>query len=141
MQARARLCSRTSSSSENNAQASGGGRSNSNPPLRACKTLASKRTRLNDHSSAPQLSGVRFLGNVAAQFGGGMINRNGSSPNLVEVVFDGNWAARGGAMLNDDDSAPTLSGVDFIENAADSSGGGLHDAGTAELTDVAFREA
>ncbi|AVK83613.1 hypothetical protein C3943_08545 [Lysinibacillus sp. B2A1] len=72
--------------------------------------------------------------------GGGMYNKNNSSPTLRNVLFKGNHAnANGGGMYNLNDSSPTLQNVQFKENIASLGGGLANGSGSNPmLSDVKF---
>ena len=75
--------------------------------------------------SRPLLLNCRFVGNHAADEGGGMFNA--SSPMLVDCVLQGNSAGFvGGGMYNwGSGSSPTLTRCVVVDNSAVSVGGGI----------------
>lgn len=80
----------------------------------------------NENGSSPTLLDVRFEGNYAAGSGGGMANRVGSSPTLTDVVFVENEAGiLGGGMTNEAGSSPTLVRARFERNRSDGWTGGM----------------
>lgn len=86
---------------------------------------------MSNSNSSPVLSDVEFLNNRATS-GGGMSNGASSAPQLTGVTFTGNLAELddenvggiGGGMWNVQ-SSPTLVNVSFKDNSADGSGGGI----------------
>jgi len=80
----------------------------------------------NRNSSSPTVSYCAFSGNTADGdgFGGGMYNEAGSAPTVIECAFIGNTAIYGGGMYNDATS-PTVRDCVFINNTADDAGGGM----------------
>ena len=69
--------------------------------------------------------------------GGGMYNKNSSSPTVSNVTFSANSATRGGGM-NNDISSPALTNVTFFANSAVFGGGMKNDISSAMLTNVTF---
>lgn len=65
--------------------------------------------------------------------GGGMINRNGSSPRLIDCRFIENAAWTGGGICNED-AHPELIDCVFIENIANGPGGGMYNLGNSRPT-------
>jgi parallel beta-helix repeat protein len=63
--------------------------------------------------------------NGYADNGGGMCNKNNSSPTLTDCTFENNYADRGGGMFNDS-SNPTLENCTFMGNTATNNGGGMY---------------
>ena len=91
-------------------------------------------------SSSPTLSNLTFSGNTATWDGGGMYNYDNSNPTLTNVTFSGNTALsyHGGGMYNDL-SNPTLTNVTFSNNFAGNTGGGMSNESSAPtLTHVTF---
>ena len=54
---------------------------------------------------------------VTSCFGGGALNVGGS-PSFIDCVFTANWADYGGGMYNRDASSPTITGCTFLGNIA-----------------------
>ncbi|WP_341301325.1 InlB B-repeat-containing protein [Lysinibacillus sp. FSL H8-0500] len=94
---------------------------------------------LNENGSSPQLTNVIFDNNTANSYGGGMFNNGSSSPQLTDVTFDSNNAnSYGGGMCNWS-SSPTLTDVTFDSNNANVYGGGMYNwSSSPTLTDVTF---
>lgn len=99
----------------------------------------------NVEGSSPELEGVIFEGNVAGSSGGGMFNL-GSSPSLLDVIFDNNSSLGegtpdgGGGMSNWNGSSPSLKNVEFSENEANRAGGAVLNRGNSspELVNARF---
>ncbi len=68
-----------------------------------------------DHGD-PVLSDCLFAGNWAGEQGGGLFNRNGSSPTFIHCVFAGNSSDAGGGMSSFE-STPTLINCVFGGNS------------------------
>jgi len=68
----------------------------------------------NDNSS-PTVTNCAFSGNTAALGGGGMYNENDSSPTVTNCTFSGNTAVAGGGMFNIE-SSPTVTNCTFSGN-------------------------
>lgn len=78
-------------------------------------------------------------------FGGGMWNRDGSSPTVRDCIFSNNRAEYGGGMYNGDENgvnaSPVIESCSFIENGKPNGvGGGMYNnASTPELSDCMFQ--
>ncbi len=92
----------------------------------------------NKNNSSPTLRNVLFKGNHANAFGGGMSNLNDSSPTLQNVQFEENIASYGGGLFNGSGSNPMLTDVKFELNEAASGGGIYSTDATSTLTEVQF---
>jgi hypothetical protein len=91
----------------------------------------------NDNYSNPALRNVTFSGNTAVDaqdtYGGGMSNYL-SSPALTNVTFHNNSATYGGGILNRDGSSnPTLIHVTLSGNRAFVTGGGIANSGNVVI--------
>jgi CSLREA domain-containing protein len=81
-----------------------------------------------DQAVTPALNGVTITAGDAsvmsvADSGGGMLNMNGATPDVIGVTFQGNRAVyAGGAMLNTSGAAPYIADSQFIGNKADFGG-------------------
>ena len=80
---------------------------------------------LNRDSSSPTLTNCSFSGNTADWVGGGMCNWDSCSPTLINCTFSGDRANWGGGMDNDDHCSPTLTNCTFSGNTAIWGGGGM----------------
>jgi len=117
---------------ENSAISRGGGmlnESNSSPTLTNVVFSGNHSdfdaAGMYNETSSPTLVNVIFSENYTLyQDGGGMYNRFGSDPALVNVLFRGNQAQHGGGMWNYA-SSPTLTNVTFWGNSAGANGGGM----------------
>ena len=91
-----------------------------------------------NYSSSPELINIIFSGNWAT-YGGGMFNEN-SHPTLTNVIFNNNSVQYGGGgMFGQGASSPTLSNVTFSGNAANRGGGMFnHNGSNPTLTNVTF---
>ncbi len=90
----------------------------------------------NKNSSSPTVSNVTFSANSATR-GGGM-NNDTSSPALTNVTFSANSAVFGGGMKNTNGS-PSLTNVTFSANSASANGGGIYNYNSAPtMTNVTF---
>ncbi|MFJ7734766.1 S-layer homology domain-containing protein [Lysinibacillus sp. NPDC097287] len=90
-------------------------------------------------SSSPTVTNVKFIGNTASVFGGGMNNWSSSSPSLMNVEFIENTAnGLGGGMHNDSSSGPTVTDVKFIENTAFNGGGMSNSSSSPTVMNVEF---
>ena len=77
----------------------------------------------NRDGSSPTLTNCTFNGNAANWGGGGMYNISSSSPTLTNCTFNGNASGmQGGGMFNVDSSSPVLVNCTFWGNSADSAG-------------------
>ncbi len=94
----------------------------------------------------PSLNNVTFSGNLGYLTGGGIYNKS-SSPNLANIIFNGNRVTdiygKGGGMCNIQYSNPTLMNVIFNANRANgnySSGGGMYNDASSfpSLVNVTF---
>ncbi len=89
----------------NAAAEAGGGMfiSNGDPTLTRCRFNANSSHHGGglciDHGN-PVLSDCLFAGNLGGAQGGGLLNRNGSSPTFIHCVFAGNECSAGGGMSN-----------------------------------------
>jgi hypothetical protein len=89
-------------------------------------------------NGGPTIRHVMFVGNVAAQGGGGMANLFSSAPSLFDVAFSNNTANSGGAIYNYH-SSPQLLNVVFSGNTASIHGGALsNNTSSPSLVNVAF---
>ncbi|MBL1217876.1 MAG: hypothetical protein D8M59_10320 [Planctomycetes bacterium] len=80
---------------------------------------------LNRAGSAPEITNCTFRQNIANQFGGGMENYDGASPTITDCTFGNNQADYGGGMLNSTESSPTIMSCLFESNRANLRGGGM----------------
>jgi hypothetical protein len=88
----------------------------------------------NINNSNPVLTATHFYNN-RANFGGGMGNRDDSSPTLANAIFTLNTATDdGGAMHNEDNSGPTVTNVTFTGNQATGHGGGMTNLSSSNPT-------
>jgi len=78
---------------------------------------------LNRNASSPTVINCIFSGNSAV-YGGGMFNTDGSSPTVTGCTFSGNSTSRGAGMFNLS-SSPTITGCTFSGNSAAEYGGGM----------------
>jgi len=86
------------------------------------------------------ISGGNANGSVPLDRGGGIYNRNSSTPTLTNVIFSGNSAYFGGGMFNND-SGPFLNNVTFYNNEALIAGGGIYNEySSPTLYDVTFTQ-
>ncbi|MCZ6654122.1 MAG: right-handed parallel beta-helix repeat-containing protein [Planctomycetota bacterium] len=89
-------------------------------------------------TGAPTVANSTFLGNAAVG-GGGMENRNASSPTVTSCTFSENWASSlGGGMQNFEGSHPVLTNCTFNRNVAGSGGGMDNFFSSPMLTDCTF---
>ena len=90
--------------------------------------LSSSAVRcINGEDANTVLEGFTITGGNTS-YGGGMNNRNNSSPTVTNCTFSGNEAERGGGMYNGDTSSPTGTNCIFSENTTTgdfSHGGGM----------------
>ena len=78
----------------------------------------------NRDGSSPTLTNCTFTLNSASEHGGGMHNKDGSNPTLTNCTFTNNSASDfGGGMYNYDGSEPTLDNCTFTSNSAEFGGG------------------
>ena len=72
--------------------------------------------------------------------GGGLWNRGGSDPTIVNCTFRGNIADNGGAINNESSSAPTIINCMFIGNASRFSGSAMESTGNTspQVRDCTF---
>jgi len=77
-------------------------------------------------------------GSYPAIYGGGMYNKNGSSPTLTNLTFSGNSATYGGGMYNAGSSSAALTNITFSGNSATDGGGIYSVSSNLTLTDVTF---
>ncbi len=88
---------------------------------------------------SPQLNQITFSGNYAARDGGGMFTEVGS-PQLTQVSFSGNSAQNNGGGMFTEVGRPQLTQVSFSGNRADNDGGGMYSISSRpQLTQVSFR--
>jgi len=67
--------------------------------------------------------------------GGGMYNRYGSNPNIINCYFLNNYSGdNGGGILNDGNSRPHLRNCVFLGNQARSGGGAIENSGNSTAT-------
>jgi len=80
-----------------------------------------------NEAGSPTVTDCWFLANRAESHGGGMYNRNGSSPVVTNCVFEGNVAFDGnaGGMFNYDGSHATVVGCQFLNNTSGEEGGAV----------------
>ncbi len=91
----------------------------------------------NDHSS-PTLMNLTLNGNYAIDDGGGMYTYY-SSPILTNLTFSGNYAADDGGGLKIGYGDPVLTQITFSDNYADGNGGGMSDTGSdSTLANITF---
>ena len=74
------------------------------------------------------ITGGTGTGPGAITVGGGMYNRDASSPTVTNCTFSGNTARRGGGMYNQDGSSPTVTNCTFIGSRSSFGGGGMFNA-------------
>jgi len=85
------------------------------------------------------ITGGNADGEYPHYLGGGMCNRDNSSPTLTGCTFSGNSAyGYGGGMYNRDNSNPTVTNCTFIGNSADVCGGGMFNGGSPTVTGCTF---
>jgi len=90
---------------------------------------------LNRDGSSPDLNACSFSANDAGNLGGGMYNYDGSSPTLTDCLFNGNSAGYfGGGMYNRFFSEPTLLDCFFNGNVAVHGGGGMFNSSLSNTT-------
>ena len=96
----------------------------------------------NKNNSSPTLRNVLFKSNSANGSGGGMSNEEDSNPVLTDVKFIKNRSeGDGGAIFNSKATDLKLEKVDFIENSAQDSGGGMYNIlSTLTLTDGLYKD-
>ncbi len=84
---------------------------------------------------SPFISNVTFKGNLASNYGGGMVSyamTGVSNPIIEHVEFIGNKASDGGGLANssynneNSEASPKLINVSFISNKSDHYGGGMY---------------
>ena len=80
---------------------------------------------MHNDSSSPTVIHCTFSGNTGT-YGGGMYNWD-SSPTVSNCTFSGNTATRGGGMGNGNASSPTVSNCTFSGNTANAGGGMMND--------------
>ncbi len=78
------------------------------------------------------LSKCKVLSNAATERGGGVANGDGSTANLLNVLFSGNESlVHGGALFNENVSA-LLSGCTLADNVAPTRGAAIYNTGNAQ---------
>ncbi|MHC4500099.1 MAG: hypothetical protein ACYS21_13405, partial [Planctomycetota bacterium] len=84
------------------------------------------------------LEGLTVTNGKAADQGGGIYCKTGSSPTIANCTFSNSSAQWGGGMFNEN-SSPTLTDCDFVGNRVTASGGGIYNyASSPTLTDCSF---
>ena len=95
---------------------------------------------LNTNGSSPTLHDLVFTGNYAFGNGGGMYNEIASNPEMDDILFSNNNGNNGAGMSNSY-SNPVLSNVTFTAHSGMYAGGGMSNFGSnPTLTDVIFRD-
>lgn len=87
----------------------------------------------NRDNSSPTVTGCTFASNSAYSCGG-MYNEDSSSPTVTDCTFTGNSAHYAGGMYNRDSSSPTVTDCTFVGNSADEDGGGMSNCGGSSPT-------
>lgn len=84
-------------------------------------------------ASSPKLSNLYIHNNKAQSSGGGMVNTDGSSPDINNVVFFSNetYNAHGGAIANFDNTAPQIKNTYIIGNIARGNGGAVYNGNSS----------
>jgi predicted outer membrane repeat protein len=82
----------------------------------------------NKDNSSPTLNNLKLSGNQGG-WGGGVRNESLSNPFLTNITFSGNRASYGGGIYNDS-SNPTLTNVTFNGNTTYNHGGGMYNSGS-----------
>jgi hypothetical protein len=91
---------------------------------------------VNPNGESPTLTDVVFSGNTASANGGGMYNASESTVALTDVIFTANLAMYGGGIDNTD-SSPTLTRVTLSGNTGLYDGGGMFNLTShAQITDT-----
>ena len=83
---------------------------------------------------SPTLTNLIFSQNSANLYGGGMENITSSNPTLTNVTFSGNTSNNTGGGMDNDSSNPTLTNVTFSGNTATNSGGGIFNSSNSRPT-------
>ena len=117
----------------------GGGMRNMNSSAPTLENVIFLRNRalhygggMQNVASAPVFAGVIFHGNRAGEadpsgYGGGLYNTNNSSPDLINVLFSGNYATASGGGIYNVSGEPDLINVTLVANKAGVAGGGMYD--------------
>jgi len=71
-----------------------------------------------NYGSSPFISNCLFSGNTVQDYGyaGAIYNNEGSSPTIINSIFDNNYGYHGGAIASDDNSSPVVSDCTFTNN-------------------------
>jgi predicted outer membrane repeat protein len=78
---------------------------------------------VNFSGSSPRVTNCVFTNNNSADWAGGMFNWTQCSPTVTHCTFGGNTATyRGGGMVNFDNSNPTVENCEFTGNTAGQGG-------------------
>lgn len=78
----------------------------------------------------------RFFNNQA-QLGGGIASFNANSINIVDTVFENNWATTsGGGVNNDRPVSLSITRSTFVNNRSEGQGGAIANYGSATLTNL-----
>ncbi|MFH1747577.1 MAG: right-handed parallel beta-helix repeat-containing protein [Planctomycetota bacterium] len=99
-------------------------------------------------ASNPKILNCMLRGNASvdptpyyAYYGGGMCNRGGSCPTVLNCTFSENYTdGHGGGIYNEEGSNPVVLGCTFTENSAGYDGGGMYNYGNScpTVTDCMF---
>jgi hypothetical protein len=93
----------------------------------------------NRDGSSPVVANCTFIGNTAEEYtGGGMYNEDDCDPKVINCIFIKNSALSGGGIYNRSDCNPTVTGCSFNGNSASAEGGGMFDSGSATVTNSTF---
>lgn len=76
-------------------------------------------------NESPIVRSCVFRDNKAEEFGGAVLNLNGSAATYIDCTFEANIAGASGGAVTNTASPATFTGCRFSENAADAAGGAI----------------
>src|SRR5262249_26475865 len=93
---------------------------------------------LNSAAVGSYVINCRFLGNSAAQDGGGLAAANSNNVLVGNCLFSGNTASRGGGLWYLPGDVLTVANCTFSKNHSTNQGGGLGTAGNSTINNCVF---
>jgi len=133
---------------DNSAAGMGGGMHTANgaPQVVDCvfegNTSVCDGAGMSNVGSSPVVTGTTFRNNIVPEWrGGGMSNRDESSPTVTDCVFIGNSAGSGGGVSNFQSSSPVIEACVFTDNLG-AMGGAVNNmfGSAAQIRNCVFTE-